>query len=189
MSETLEQTDTLRVRIVQDDDASNPREEYDHLGSVVSVPSARYHPVDRHGGELESAWHRLWDRYDSENGVEIFQRYARIYHGAHTLYDANGSPEAVWYILPDAIAQEQISDPAALLAGERDEYRAWANGEVYGYVIERRVTWTAVDDPDDQYPDHDTWEHIDSVFGYIGYEYAAESARLGYAHFLADHDG
>lgn len=183
MSETLATNGNLRVRLVTDECGDNPRDEYDYVAHALTVPSHHYRDIDKDGGPLASAWRDLHNRYHWSNAVEIFQRWARIYHGATTLYDTpHIGANAVWYVLPDVFGPEPTADPIGLLKSERDEYRAWANGEVYGYVIERRVTWSATSD---EYPDRDTWEHVDSVYGYIGYEYAESAARLAYAHFLA----
>jgi hypothetical protein len=41
----------------------------------------------------------------------------------------------------------------------------WADGEVYGYVIES------------QCPGCSGWEHVDSCWGLYGYDYACQEAR------------
>lgn len=83
------------------------------------------------------------------------------------------------------IKREQISDPDALLRSERDEYRAWAEGTVYGYVIEEKVTWSPLDPAHDRYPPMDTWETVDSCWGFYGYAYAAEEAREAFTSYAS----
>jgi hypothetical protein len=58
------------------------------------------------------------------------------------------------------------------------EYRAYCEGDVWGWVVEKNVTWSADDDRDDM----STWEHEDSCWGYYGSdgangEYLRQSAR------------
>lgn len=182
MNEILEQRGDLRVRLVVDQDAGNPREEYDHLANVVTVPSREYLPVDKDGGPLADAWTELTNRYRWSDAVEIFERYARIYHGAVTLYDTPPrDANAVWYLMPE-VAQE-TTDPEALLKAERDEYRAWAEGSVYGYIIERRTKWNRADGTPGEM---ETWEHEDSLWGLLGYEYAEQTAREDFAGYVRD---
>lgn len=52
------------------------------------------------------------------------------------------------------------------------EYQNWANGEVYGVIIEKRVTWASEDGET-----MDTWEDTgESVWGFIGLDHAEAEA-------------
>lgn len=172
-TEILDQTENLRVRLVYDMNAQNPRDEFDHVANVVTLPNARHTDVDKEGGPLAYGWRYLLDRYYLTEAAETFERWARIFHGAVTMYDSSHDGAAcVWYLTGEVIEREGIADPMACLKAERDEYRAWAEGDVWGYVIERRVTWTLMDADDEMH----TWEHEESCFGFYGLEYAEESA-------------
>ena len=182
--ETLETRGDFRVRLVTDDYPENPRKDYDHITHVITVQNNRYADVDDDGGPLAKHWARLisghgWRTPDTRDAVAMFERFAKI-HGIVTLYDTpNDGASAIWYMMPDQY--HEVGDPMAYLTGERDEYRAWANGEVYGYVIEQRVKWHHTDhDSDDEMA---TWDHVESCYGFIGYQYAEQEARDAFASF------
>jgi hypothetical protein len=188
MTDTIETSDDgrYRVRLMPDPEPSNPRTEFDQLTHVITLPTHQYIDVDRDGGPLEDGWERIMGHPDA---VEIFTRWARIFHGAVVEYHApHDGAEALWYLMPDGIAQ--VPDPVAAIRGEIDEYMAWARGEVYGYVIEKAVTWQPVDPGDDvTLPDeHTSWVEVNdgSCWGLIGYDYAETEAREQFAAFLED---
>lgn len=169
-----------RVRLVIDEDPVNPRKDYDQIVYAVTLPHSHYDDVAE-AGPLADEWERIRDKPEA---VAVFQRWARIFHGAVTLHDSpHEGPDVVWYILPDEIAE--VPDPVAALKSSRDEYRAWASGEVYGYIIEEAVDWRRVDGRDDD--GMTTWEGVDtdgSCWGLIGYKYAEGEAQREFAAFL-----
>lgn len=128
---------------------------------------------------------------------KLFERYLKAFHGVtqiETYYSGS-----YWYAAYDSAewrAYVGLEIPGADADLHlMDEYKAWIEGEVYSWTVEKRVTWHAVnpvtDDPEYAgYPDRDTWETVDSCGGYYGYEYAAESAleALGeYAPVLSEY--
>lgn len=173
----------FRVRLWVDEGYPNPREESleDLTVYAVTVPDRHYADVAG-AGPLAEAWERVktW----SPHGVELFSRYARIFHGAVTMHDApHDGPEVIWYMLPGGMAG--VSDPMTYMKGWRDEYRAWASGEVFSYVIEEAVDWVRGDGQDGS---KSTWEPVDddegSAWGLIGYEFAEEEAKREFSAFL-----
>lgn len=178
----LETTGDLRVRLVHDPDPCNPRTEFNQLAHVVTVPHRQYADVDKDGGPLTDGWQRLLDRYPVNSAVAMFERWARIFHSASTLHDApHEGAVAVWYLLPAEIEREGITDPLRCLDGEREEYRAWAEGDVHGYVIEERVTWVPADPIRHPLGSLDTWVQVDSCWGFYGHGYAEDEARAAFA--------
>lgn len=175
--ETLETREGSRLRLVVDEYPANPRGEFEQLTNVVTVPSREYADIDADGGPLADGWVYFMQRHNDSDAVELFERWARVFHGAVTLYDTPyRGPNSVWYLTADD--QREVPDPMACIRGERDEYRAWAEGDVYGYVIEREVTWRRTDVPSVEMT---TWELGDSCYGFYGYEYAVEAAREAWA--------
>jgi hypothetical protein len=173
---TIAEHGDWRMRLEQDEDPLNPRTDYDHIESVVTVPSREYLPVDKDGGPLSAQWQRLLDRYRHRDAIELFVRYAQLYHGAvcRVQYPRNG-PVSVWYLTREVYdGPNGTPDPAAYLKGQADEYESWAEGDVWGYIIERRVSWTRDDDPNQHMR---TWETVDSCWGFIGYTYAEQEAQ------------
>ena len=161
-----------RVRLESDADSSacNPRTSQDNLCHVVTQRGTRFIDVDKTGGPLSDGWNRLKD-HDYDYAVEVFTRWARTFHGVVTLDDRpHDGANAVWYMLPAQFTE--TTDPAAYMKCERDEYRAWAAGEVYGYIIEHAAKW----DRRDGEGELTTWGQVEDCWGYIGYEYAKQSA-------------
>jgi hypothetical protein len=170
MSQILNVSDDgqLRVRLVTDHDCPNPRRENDCLGHAVTVPSRDYVDVDKNAGPLAEGWDRIKDRPDA---MDLFERWARAFHGAMTLRDIpERGASAVWYILPGTDA----TDPAEYLKGEAQVYREWAAGETYGYVIEESVSYVEVGGDRSR----DDWEEVEdgSLYGLIGFTHARDTA-------------
>lgn len=175
MSEILETAGPYRVRLEFDQDASScdPRDNDSTLSFAVTVPHSRYLDVSK-PGPLANQWDRIKDRSDA---MDLFERYARIYHGAVTdRVTPHDGPSSVWYILPEQIAEiGPSSSPEEALRVEIEEYRAWRDGEVYGYIIEKSVDWVRKDDEDEIMS---TWEEVEdgSCWGFVGYKWAKEAA-------------
>jgi hypothetical protein len=175
MSEILRTTDDgrFRVRLVQDEDCDNPRNS-DSLSHVVTVPDREYANIDKTGGPLEDGWDRIKDRPDA---MDLFERWAQAFFGAITLRDTpSRGASAIWYLLPG----NDAADPAEYLECERRVYREWAEGETYGYVIERSVKW----DRRDGDGEYTTWSPVEDCWGYIGYTYATETALSELAAYI-----
>jgi hypothetical protein len=162
----------VRVRLVLDDHPFNPRADYDNLGHAITLGPSWQAPIDQDAGPLASGWARIADR---ENAVELFTRWARTFYDAIVIESASRvGPAALWYLLGED-ARDLPPAPEAYLDAERQEYEAWAEGEVYAWVIEKRVTWTTDDDEVDQ-PRHG-WEAIDSCGGHYGHDWATHAAH------------
>ncbi|XVV02783.1 hypothetical protein ACQPW3_36360 [Actinosynnema sp. CA-248983] len=181
MTSTL--TPTYRVRIEPDEDAQNPRKMFEQTANVITVDLHEYFPIDDDPGPLADQWRRLDNHYDTCTAMRIFERYARVIHGAVVLLDfpsPDGS-RAIWYVLPAALNLAHTPEGRdyygmKVLTAERDEYRTWARGEAVGYVIEKQVTWT-----NPEFGETDTWEEVDSCWGFYDPEYAEEEAQRALA--------
>jgi hypothetical protein len=166
----------FRVRLVRDEHAENPRNDGETLVHVITIDThlGQYHPVDKDGGPLAGAWERLkWNRW---TGVDIFTRYVSIMHGGIVLESSpERGPRSLWYVTGE---EARAIDGGLLTEGyveaEMQEYEAWAEGDVWGFIVEERVGWTRDDDPDESM---ETWEHVDSCFGFYGKPYARSQAR------------
>lgn len=179
-----------RVRIEYDMDGEDPRT-YDEL---VQIVCAR-HDMTEHtdGAKFESQHDRLY-----EAGIgEAFGRYLKIFHNvdAYPVYryehgnvalsirdfgDRWDSGMIGWaYINPDAETWDNM-DGKEIIAGLLDELAKWINGEVYGYIVERRVTGTKVYDDDAAEPEtFEEWveEEDGSCWGHIGFDWATQAAK------------
>lgn len=190
MGDVVETAGRYRVRLeVQEDNASaNPRTDQDcNLANVITLKGQRFINIDENGGPLAHGWDHFADR---ENGAHLFIRWARIFHGVVAVeenpYDG---ARAIWYVMPDKLAETTWTAERVIEAEVR-EYWLWANGEVYGHVIEKSVTRIPRDaeDRDDPGLDDETteWEHVESCWGYVGREYAEEAAREAFAPYAGE---
>jgi hypothetical protein len=188
----------FRVRLVDDD---SPEPPYDD----GSVPLWR---IDARG--VEQVKMTSFDASDvdiagavSKFGLSslVLSRWLRIWHGV-TAVQTWHSGES-WYLAADTakwreamgVTSEQMdqeSRKGSLMA----EYQAWCKGDVYGYVIERRlVAYTTVVDPVTERivgsRREDEWTQVDdgvgSLFGVYGHDHAlavAEEDFNSYVHEL-----
>lgn len=174
MTEILETAGRYRLRLSVDTEPMNPRLDYDHITHVITPKGQRYIDVDKNGGPLQEAWDYFAERAD---GGDLFIRWARIYHGATVIEDSpHDGARSFWYLMPgDA---EGIPDPKAFIENDLQEYRSWAEGDVYGYVIEKSVMWQRTETAESE--TMITWEETDSCWGLVGREYAEGEARQSF---------
>jgi hypothetical protein len=178
MSDVLATTEDgrFRVRLVHDEHAENPRHDAETLAHVITIDThgGQYHPVDMDGGPLAEMWERLkWNRW---TGIDTFTRYVSIFHGGIVLESSpTGGPRSLWYMTgEEAVALDAGLLTEGYIEAEMEEYEAWASGDVWGFVVEERADWTRDDDEDEHMQ---TWEHVDSCFGFYGRTYARSQAR------------
>jgi hypothetical protein len=116
----------------------------------------------------------------------LFEKYLRAYFGVtviETWYSGD-----YWYVTYDPAAWREWSG-APEGSVSMSEYRAYCEGDVWGFVVEQNVTWTT----DDDYPDMATWEHVDSCFGFYGRDgangdYLESTAREALADAVAENN-
>ena len=77
-------------------------------------------------------------------------------------------------------------DPAECLRSEVEEYEAWADGDVYWYVLEHRADWsrTLANGTSET---REGWETVESLAGLIGYDYACHAANEAWSHWSRAH--
>lgn len=174
--EVLETAHGGSVRLVLhiDQDPVNPRTDYDHLCHVASVPSGYYMPVDPDAGPYAHAWEHF-----GPSRAGHFVRFVRMLGGEAEYYSPRSGIAAVWYLTREQIAEEGaglLTWARGYIEAEAREYEAWADGDVWAYVIERRADWqrTLHNGTDET---REGWELIDSCAGFFGREYAEQEAR------------
>lgn len=173
-----------RVRLEVDPHPSNPRTEWDsNLCNVITPKGQRYIDVDEDGGPLQDGWDRLFGKYDDDDAVKMFTRWARVFYGITVVeqrpHDGSWS---LWYVTPENLAE--TSWPAErVIEAEFKEYRAWDEGDAYGVIVEKRVVLVPRDDEDRNDPDlnladeTETWETVEDCWNYIGHAYATSAAK------------
>lgn len=189
MSETLhtEQVDDdRRIRIVYHpypdepyDDGGSPILRIDHRKVEQVTNTTSYVLPDG----LVSGFTEVLRSHD----LTTAERYLRIFWGVRNIdsemtrdftylaFDPAHWREAM-ELTDEYMAERKAADPSInFRLGNMDEYRAYLNGEVYGYVIEKRVTWQRQDDPTIT---RQEWEETDSCYGFYGEsDYALEAAK------------
>lgn len=163
--EVKEINEGLRVRVFVDDSPLDPRAEFDHMGTMVMVGG--HNQIDTLEGDLVAPLTKLMRDY----GFDAAARYLRVFHNSVVIQLDN---DGILYGSRDKIRAEWLSAGADMpsddaitewLEGEWKEYRAWAEGDVYGYVVERIVTVHSASGDVCHYGD---WEEVESCWGFYG---------------------
>jgi hypothetical protein len=169
----------LTVKIFPDYDPESPRKDRDNLAECVAFPvlSQNYDIADRESTGMED------DALD-RRGFALVSRYLRMFEGAETLpfhfqdYGSGGAsvfagdvsdenPSGFFVVTRDRIVREYGNDSAEsrklaqqVMEGELTELRQYAEGDIYGYVVEDAEG-----------------ETLDSCWNFYGFDYAKEEAR------------
>lgn len=178
----LEEEGRYRIRLVPDEDAQEP---YDDGQSPLLRMDARSGNAEhiQAGSRPANDDERIEEAADrwgtpGDPGWELFERYLKAFYGVTQVeYWYSGS---YWYVTYDSAAwREYTGAPPG--SADLSEYRAWCEGDCWGWVIEQNTTWVSADD----FPDHDSWEDVDSCWGYYG-DYARVAALEEWESFMAD---
>jgi hypothetical protein len=153
------------IKILFDIDPINPREEYDHLGTMLYV-SRRYLLGDKcvSSEEIEETVER--------DDLYYISVYAHIHGGVllstHGFSDPWDSGQCgIIYVekeklakeFPDLSGDDLDAKAEEILRSEVEEFSHYLSGEVYGFHVEK----------DDK--------HVDSCYGYYSVEDALEAAK------------
>jgi hypothetical protein len=137
----------------------------------------------RDGGASEDKVREAFDRWTNrpgDPGWKLFEKYLRGYLGV-TVIQPWLSENGNWYVAYDTPEWREaagITDPASLADSDLiGDWKPYTNGDVYGAVVEKRVTWGTADE---DYDDRDSWEPLHeggSRWVLYGYTYAESEAR------------
>lgn len=193
METFMSKAGNYRIRVEQDIDSPCPRDDWDMMTGFVKVPRAgdsrlmdvpAVHapgiPVmdahERFGGPSDEY---VRSRRDAE---ALVARWARIFHGMVVEYDSEHG--GYWFVSPeheDFPSREDRPDDwqaaqQRIIDGEREVYRQWAEGEVYGVILERAVVWETGTPGTGEHRTMATWEAVDSIWGnYLDDDYTVRS--------------
>lgn len=188
MYETREtfEVEGLTVSIIRDDDARNPRKDYDNCGTMVCWAD-RYELGDEQPDYPQSEFflrlmqEREWDVHGKsppdDLAAEHVQRYIdkhfyvlKLYLADHSgismsagraSVDVRDRGDVGWiYLSEDKARAECIADPLALLRSEVAEYDQYITGDVWGYEVA-----------------DDKGNVLDSCWGYYGFDHCVEEAK------------
>lgn len=173
--EIVEARGDYRVMLEADTDAAEPYD--DGQSPVIRYDSAGYNgshckhvaPTWKSGREanIEAAA----DRWGPPNRPtwHLFETYMRAFHGT-TQIETYYSGSYDWYITYDSAEWREHTGASG---PDLTEYKAWTDGDVYGYVVQKRVP---LFNEAGEFA-LDTWDDVDSLWGLYGYGYAIQSAR------------
>jgi hypothetical protein len=167
-----------RVRLELDDTPEQPED--DGAVPVLQLQLYGYYRAYAFNSQAEpylQAFLQFVDRV--RKPVDVFERYARIFLGAVKVQGYNiGHVSQYGYLAFDTAAWRndmQVSAEQLQAEDYLEEIRAWAEGSVYGWIVEKQRPWTKT------YADGETeqgssWEQVESCWGYYGREYAEQAA-------------
>lgn len=177
------------IRIIQDSDVPNPRDDYDHMGKLILFPNCKY--LDRNEFEgyinatdFESALRSLAYHVTKSDAVEddlrvslehvlrcvnkhyvvipVDQGYSGLSSRGETVAESDDHCDGfILFPVADLTKEGIDREQAAMnLECEIEEYAAWATGDTWGYVIE-----------------DENGDELDSCWGFYGMEYAKAEAE------------
>jgi hypothetical protein len=181
MSETLAEVEGLRVRILVDDDPMMP---YNDGGSPILLVDSGHE--DYRVTQVTGATSYVLDA----DLVSLVHEHLTQTDDVHTLVETLAEPFGVttvetydtpypclYITLDPADWREKVGAPEGSVS--LDEWKAYIEGECYGYVVEELVTWVALDSA--TVPDfarsEERWETVDSCWGFYGIEHVTEEAK------------
>ncbi len=166
-----------RALIVLD---TSPTEPYDDGGSpILRLDISRNYGEWRAEQITSITSHLVDDRIVTAAGrwgsdTDVFERYLRIFHGTTKVewHDSRSNGGDYVYATFDTAAwREEMGLTDEYVAAHPDinlasmtEWIAYVNGDCYGIVVEEKHTWKRTDSDDTI----ETWDTIDSVFGFYG---------------------
>lgn len=195
----VKENENFRVALVNDESGDKPYDEgaapilcryfHDYTGG--------FEAVNEQGKQYEDAVSEAYNRLNRD--MDRVARYLRIFHGAYSIME-DSSTEAAYLAFDTTewrnehgLTDEYLEtvkdrlDRAKLAEGSLSEIMAWTNGEVYGYVLEKRYMRNRVESLTDPVSglvtrtsteeNVNVWESVEECYGYFGYDVAKEAAE------------
>jgi hypothetical protein len=183
----IEENDNYRVRLAHDDSGEKPYDE--GAVPILSRPfrsyGERWEAVNDQADGLTGLLNALGERFNEDE----IERFLKIFVGAYSVrWDSSDNCRYLAFDTPEwrekvGLTDEYLAtaklDREKLAEGSLTEILAWANGEVYGYILERKVTGRKVYDGQDinDAEPFEEWQEVESCWGFYGWDYAEEEAK------------
>lgn len=191
----VKENDNYRVRLEHDESGQKP---YDEGATPIlsrefrSYGSRRWEAVNDAGEDFTGILNEIYQRFEDEEA--IIERFAKIFLGAYSVeFDSSENNRYVSFDTAEwrekvGLTDEWLStsdlDRTKLAEGSLTEIISWANGEVYGYIVEKKFsTVTTYIDPESgeevREEEDEEWIEVEdgSCWGFYGYDYAKEEAE------------
>lgn len=193
----VKETENYRVRLELEDYAEKP---YNEGATPIlsrefrSYGYNRWEAFNKQAEGLAETLNEIHRIFEDEE--EIIERFVRIFLGAYSV-EFQSSENCRYVAFDTAEWREEVGltdeylakvgpdvlDPAKLSEGCLTEVIAWANGEVYGYIVEKKFeTVKTFIDPvtrvEEREVEDEEWIEVEygSCWGFYGYDYAKEAA-------------
>ena len=187
--ETVWQNSRYRCIITPDEAAENPRTAGENLGVFALSPGSRL-TIDGSAAkqaeglleELGAAGAAAAIRDELGATVVLPLRVEVLGYGQYRISTTDLGDGIDGLVFDTPASREMCGTPEdrieECLRGELEEFNRWMAGDCYGIVVQAKVTWTP---SDPHYEERETWETVDSCWGFIGEEWAVEAARADYS--------
>jgi hypothetical protein len=162
---------TVEIRVMEGPE--NPREDYNHEGSLIVqlrdgyLPPSNADQADWRYDKIRAAWDRTLEHrlngYSINHVIydeELIKRYARAFLNAAAV-EVWSNPHSDSKLVCLIDRDSDWTDPEAACKSQLAEYAAWCVGDVFGYTV------TTQDG-----------EEIDSCWGYYGNDSYAEGGHM-----------
>jgi len=189
--EVIEERDGYRVCLKIEEGPEEPYDDFQspllridpHTFKVEHIQTGNARPTDDDERIEEAVSH--WGTTPADSDWKLFEKYLRAYYGVTQIVTYRS--QDYWYVTYDS---KSWRDAVGASEGSANlgEYKAWIEGEVYYWVIEKQVTWTTDDLPPGTQAAMRTWEHVDDCGSYYGDEYAEQEARRAFGEFMENRE-
>jgi hypothetical protein len=190
MSQIIDWNEQYRIRVETEDQPQCPRGDWDFVTGALTVEEDRRYmavpPVHEFPGPLQDAHDRIRQSVN-DDPCDAVVRWAKVFYDI-TLDWTNEHGITYWWVDPDQLVDNWYSmatrtysydgaeiDKAELemkvIRQDQETYRAWADNEVYGVIVEEFTLWGKLSmsgasllQGDDTVKE--TWEEVASCWGY-----------------------
>ena len=199
--DVVEERDGYRVRLEYDDSPEQPYD--DGAVPILTYDHGRVEAFNSQAEDYVHAVSEILDRH-GDQGIDwdTLERFVKIFYGAVKLDRWFSDGLRGHYIAFDTAEwREKVGAPETLKDEDYlSEVRAWANGEVYGYIVERELgyekkyfdadgedvseetgtEWVEVEEKGRVGDGQGGWKEITmpvACWGFYGREWAEQAAR------------
>ncbi|GAB3830111.1 hypothetical protein [Kribbella italica] len=176
----IEETGDFRVRVVYDESQS---EFPDFVQSAVISMNDRYLSYNDTRG-LGALVRREWS--ERLRDFDVIDRWLKIFHGVRAVSQVD-TRDATYLVLLTEDARWYYGTPEDRVQecadGDAETFMQWAEGDIYGYVVEERATWRREGGDEETM---ETWEEVDSLWDLYGHDYASTEAREALTSWAGD---
>ena len=168
-------------------DGGDPIIEFSRDGAALTGYGAESAKFDGIKGGGAGTLDYLIRHHGTEEAVEIFTRYIRMFHGGEVkvietngYYDPGYLAYTTLHMAMEYWGFSSPEDAKVHIEPTTDEWKAWMRGEVYHIALERRVEvhqTLTFNGEEIGSEDHVEWQPEDGCGGLYGYEVAYEEAE------------